>query len=99
MSSALALDGQRLLSWSGDHTLRLWDATTSSPIAVLERPTDWARAPREHTAAMAQHRPGDRAMHHALHLGFTVADTRDDLAILTGGRHVRICRFVPERPE
>ena len=37
---ALVLPDGRLLSWSGDGTLRLWDGTSGAPLAVLEGHTD-----------------------------------------------------------
>ncbi|HPA17496.1 MAG TPA: DUF4062 domain-containing protein, partial [Verrucomicrobiae bacterium] len=37
VNSALALPGGRILSWSRDNTLRLWDGGSGAPLAVLER--------------------------------------------------------------
>jgi WD40 repeat protein len=88
--SARALADGRILSRSSDHTLRLWDAATGAPLAAYAKPRDWVDAPEEVVAAQS----GDRALHHALHLGFGVACENDDFTVFTGGRHLRICRFV-----
>ena len=47
VKGALALPDGRLLSWSDDHTLRLWDGATGAALAVLEGHT------REVTDALA----------------------------------------------
>jgi len=89
---ALALDGGRVLSWSNDESLRLWDAATGAPLAVLATPRDWLSAD---AAKVAEVRPHARALHHALHVGYDVADAGEDIAVFTAGRHLRFCRFVP----
>ena len=40
VNDALIISEDRLLSWSQDRTLRLWNATDGTPIAVLEGHTD-----------------------------------------------------------
>jgi WD40 repeat protein len=89
---ALALDGGRVLSWSNDESLRLWDAATGAPLAVLATPRDWLSTD---AAQVAEVRPHARALHHALHVGYDVADAGEDIAVFTAGRHLRFCRFVP----
>jgi WD40 repeat protein len=41
VNGALALPDGRLLSWSDDHTLRLWDGASGACLAVLEGHTEW----------------------------------------------------------
>ena len=41
VSGALILTDGRLLSWSDDHTLRLWDSRSGECLAVLEGHTEW----------------------------------------------------------
>ncbi|MCX6898313.1 MAG: WD40 repeat domain-containing protein, partial [Verrucomicrobia bacterium] len=41
VKGALALSDGRLLSWSGDNTLRLWDGQSGACLAVLEGHTHW----------------------------------------------------------
>ncbi len=84
----------RLLSWARDGVLFVHDAS-GQPTEVFAGPRDWDRP---EAAAVAAWRAHERAGHHSLHLGFTLADARDDVAVLTGGRHLRICRFVPAPP-
>lgn len=78
---AIPLTDGRVLSWSRDRTLRLWDGQTGAPLAVLEGHTNSVN--------------GAQALHHSLHLGFSATDARDDLAVFAGGRHLRFCLFLP----
>jgi WD40 repeat protein len=97
VNGARALDGGRLLSWSDDKTLLLWDAVTFAPRAVFATAADWACIEAEIASELTRHRPHNRALHHSLHLGYDVHEAKDDLAVFTAGRHLRICRFIPAR--
>jgi WD40 repeat protein len=99
VGGALALDSGRLLSWSNDNTLRLWDADTGAALAVFAGVADWSRADPALAAELARHRPSNRALHHSLHLGYVIQEAKDDLAVFSGGRHLRFCRFIPSRVE
>jgi WD40 repeat protein len=43
-SVAYAPDGTRIVSGSGDMTIRVWDAVTGKQLVVLEGHTDWVRS-------------------------------------------------------
>ena len=47
VEGALELSDGRLLSWSGDKTLRLWDGQSGAPLATLEGHTDWVKGALE----------------------------------------------------
>ena len=82
------LDGW-ILSWSRDNTIRLWDGQTGAPLRVFASHRDWTGSDADLCAAL---HAGDRACHHSLHSGYTVADARGEVAVFVGGRHIRFCR-------
>jgi hypothetical protein len=99
IGASVLADG-RVLSWSDDRTLRLWDGHLGAPLRVFASPADWVasserEADRRDNADIAAACPGQRALHHALHVGFELRDARHDLAVFTAGRELRICRFIP----
>ena len=82
----------RVLSWSSDNTLRLWNGQTGAPLAVCANPADWQF---DINVSLALITPQGRAQHHSLHLGFSVSDARDGLAVFIAERYLRFCRFTP----
>jgi WD40 repeat protein len=92
VAQATLLPDGRILSWSTDKTLRLWDGASGSALRVIATRQGWLDGDAD---LVAHARPHERAAYHSLHLGFTVADATPEFAIFTGGRHVRLCRFVP----
>ena len=106
VTGALALADGRILSWAGDnmnswfgdylsdHTCRLWDGATGTPLRVFADPRDWRDAEADLVASL---RPDERAKQHSLHLGFRLAVAEGDRAVFKSGRHLRLCRFVGGR--
>ena len=85
---------------SSDTTLRVWDAATGAQrlvITVLEEafsvPEIAFAARREEFREEFPHRATDHSFHH----GYDGHEVKDDLAVFIGGRHRRICRFIPAR--
>jgi WD40 repeat protein len=50
VSGATVLEGGRLLSWSDDHTLRLWDAQTGKDLRVVSRRDAAHQTPELHAS-------------------------------------------------
>ncbi len=70
---------------------RLWDGDTGALLRVLATPRDW----RDAAAGLVSDLWPAVSEQHVLHLGFEVAGAKGALAVFSGGRHLRICRFIP----
>jgi hypothetical protein len=82
------------LGYNDSERLRTIEHPAASYPPVCSGTTGYRRRVPAEVAAL---RPGERALHHSLYLGFSATDARDDLAVVTGGRHFQFCRFIAGR--
>jgi WD40 repeat protein/nucleoside-triphosphatase THEP1 len=89
---AFAPDGSRIVSGSGDHTLKLWDAQTGAELATLEGHTDWV-------VACASSPDGSRIVSASWDKTLKLWDARTGAELATLAGHtdwVYACDFSPD---
>lgn len=78
--------------------LRRGEEPMSQPISLPGGPLMWSDPQAAIVPGVApEFACQARARHHSLHTGFDVSTTRDDLAVFSGGRRLRLTRFVAGR--